>query len=117
MSKSGKWRPLGIPFSFESTVLALEDWHNLEIRFRLKRPGAMKHLSGFWRMVPAGPHESVVLFYTEATPSVPVPSIFRIFAGRFVREMCKELLQDLRSAATTPHEVPPTPWWRPRWEL
>jgi len=41
VSKTGRWRLLGIPLSFESTVYALEDWRSLEIRFRLKRPGAM----------------------------------------------------------------------------
>jgi len=103
VSKSGRWKLLGLPFTFESTVLALEDWSALEIRFQLKKPGAMKHLSGFWRIVPSGPRESVVLFYNEAEPSMPIPSLFRVFAGRFIQEMASSLLQDLRLAAATWH--------------
>eukprot|EP00929_Paragymnodinium_shiwhaense_P051668 TRINITY_DN25960_c0_g1_i1.p1 TRINITY_DN25960_c0_g1~~TRINITY_DN25960_c0_g1_i1.p1 ORF type:complete len:406 (-),score=97.49 TRINITY_DN25960_c0_g1_i1:262-1479(-) len=101
VSKSGRWKLLGIPYSFESTVYALEDWENFEIRFRLKKQGAMKHLSGFWRVVPSGPRESIVQFYNEASPSVSVPAIFKVFVQRFMQEMASSLLQDLRTAAET----------------
>jgi len=106
VSKTGRWRLLGIPLSFESTVYALEDWRSLEIRFRLKRPGAMSHMSGFWRIVPVGPQETLVLFYNEAVPSIPMPRLVRSFAGRAVQEMCASLLEDLRGASSTWAERP-----------
>lgn len=106
VSKTGRWRLLGIPLSFESTVYAVEDWRALEIRFRLKKPGAMQHMSGFWRTVPVGPQEALVLFYNEAMPSFPVPRAFRAFGSRIVREMAGSLLEDLRNASTTWDERP-----------
>jgi len=99
VSKTGTFRLLGIPLEYESTVFALEDWRELEIRFWQVRPGAMRHSSGFWRIVPAGPSEAVVLFYSEAVPAFPLPYVFRAFAGRVVRDMASSLLEDLRSAA------------------
>merc|ERR550525_1547349 len=63
VSKTGKWRLIGIPLEYESSVFALEDWSRLEIRFWLVKPGAMRHSSGFWRIIPMGPSESLVLFY------------------------------------------------------
>lgn len=101
VSKTGRWHLFGFPFSFESTVFALEDWRSLEIRFRLKKPGFMKHMSGFWRMVPIGPQEALVLFYNEAVPSLPVPRVMRNFAGRAVQEMTAALMEELREASTT----------------
>lgn len=97
VSKTGRWRVLGIPFHFESTVFALEDWRALEISFGLKKPGAMQHLSGFWRTIPIGQHETLFLYYTEAVPSLPLPQIFRSVAGRFVRTLCEALLEDVRT--------------------
>mmetsp|Transcript_85520 Transcript_85520/g.190037 ORF Transcript_85520/g.190037 Transcript_85520/m.190037 type:complete len:312 (+) Transcript_85520:129-1064(+) len=102
VSKTGHWRVLGIPFNFESTVFAVEDWRRLEIRFRLKRPGAMQHMSGFWRMVPIGQHETLVLFYNEAVPSLPVPRLLRTFAAKAVQSMASSLLEELRDASDLP---------------
>jgi len=117
VSKTGRWRLLGIPLSFESTVYALEDWRSLEIRFRLKKPGAMKHMSGFWRLVPIGARECLVLFYNEAEPNFPMPRVMRSFAGNVVREMGASLLEDLReSLASWPDHPVSTAssWtWRP----
>mmetsp|Transcript_657 Transcript_657/g.1342 ORF Transcript_657/g.1342 Transcript_657/m.1342 type:complete len:299 (-) Transcript_657:96-992(-) len=96
VSKSGKWRILGIPFSFESTVYATEDWKALEISYRLKKPGAMKHMAGFWRCVPLSKEESLVVFYHEAEPSVPLPSIFRSLTSRFLTSMASSMLEDVR---------------------
>eukprot|EP00440_Ansanella_granifera_P011501 gb/GFBE01012486.1/.p1 GENE.gb/GFBE01012486.1/~~gb/GFBE01012486.1/.p1 ORF type:complete len:362 (+),score=54.93 gb/GFBE01012486.1/:1-1086(+) len=98
VSKTGLWTLLGLPFKFESTVLAVEDWRKYEIDFRLKKQGAMKHMSGFWRAVPVSPDETIVLFYNEAVPIVNVPSIFRTFAGRLIQEMAASLLEDLRKS-------------------
>lgn len=100
VSKTGCWRLLGLPFSFESTVFAVEDWRGLEIRFWLKRPGAMQHLSGFWRVVPISPRESLVVFYNEAVPRFHMPKIFHAFARRFLEQMCSSVLEDLGKAAT-----------------
>lgn len=99
VSKTGRWHLAGLPFNFESTVLALEDWRTLEIRFRQKKAGAMQHMSGFWRVAPINQEESLVMFYNEAIPSFPVPRIFRQLAGRVVREMAASLLEDLRTAS------------------
>lgn len=111
VSKTGKFRLIGIPLMYESTVFALEDWEHLEIRFWQIRPGAMKHSSGLWRIIPSGPAESVVLFYSEAVPAFPLPAVFRTFAGRVVRDMANALLEDLRAAALawdgTPHKWQP----------
>jgi len=63
VSKTGQWTLLGIPINFESTVLAMEDWKKYEISFKLKKQGAMKHMSGFWRVVPVSQDESIVLFH------------------------------------------------------
>ncbi|CAE7306478.1 unnamed protein product, partial [Symbiodinium necroappetens] len=87
-----------IPINFESTVLAKEDWKKYEISFKLKKQGAMKHMSGFWRVVPVSQDEAIVLFYNEAIPFIRIPSIFRAFAGRLIREMAASLLEDLRTA-------------------
>eukprot|EP00930_Biecheleria_cincta_P059025 TRINITY_DN44792_c0_g1_i1.p1 TRINITY_DN44792_c0_g1~~TRINITY_DN44792_c0_g1_i1.p1 ORF type:complete len:345 (-),score=55.76 TRINITY_DN44792_c0_g1_i1:214-1224(-) len=103
VSKTGRWTLLGFPISFESTVLALEDWRRYEIRFRLKKRGAMKHMSGFWRIVPVGQDESIVLFYNEAIPSIPVPSFFRSFASRIITEMAGSLLNAFRRASDRWH--------------
>ncbi|CAJ1354918.1 unnamed protein product [Effrenium voratum] len=67
VSKTGRWTLLGIPINFESTVVAMEDWKKYEISFKLKKQGAMKHMSGFWRVVPVSQDESIVLFYNEAS--------------------------------------------------
>eukprot|EP00442_Polarella_glacialis_P053994 CAMPEP_0115061506 /NCGR_PEP_ID=MMETSP0227-20121206/8043_1 /TAXON_ID=89957 /ORGANISM="Polarella glacialis, Strain CCMP 1383" /LENGTH=332 /DNA_ID=CAMNT_0002446811 /DNA_START=50 /DNA_END=1048 /DNA_ORIENTATION=- len=99
VSKTGRWSLVGIPFNFESTVLALEDWKKREIRFRLKKEGAMKHMSGFWRAVPVNENEAIVMFYNEAIPSLPVPSMFRSFAGRIIEQMAASLLEDMREAS------------------
>lgn len=99
VSKTGFFRLLGIPLEYESTVFALEDWPKLEIRFWQTKPGAMRHSSGFWRIIPTGPSEAVVLFYSEAVPAFPLPYVFRAFAGRVVRDMAASLLEDLRDAA------------------
>jgi len=98
VSKTGRWTLLGIPINFESTVLAKEDWKKYEISFKLKKQGAMKHMSGFWRVVPVSQDEAIVLFYNEAIPFIRIPSIFRAFAGRLIREMAASLLEDLRTA-------------------
>ncbi|CAK0891864.1 unnamed protein product [Prorocentrum cordatum] len=79
VSKTGRWRILGIPVHFESTVFAVEDWKSLEIRFRIKSSGTMQHFSGFWKMCPLRQNETVVLFYQEAVPSIPMPKLFRAF--------------------------------------
>lgn len=99
VSKTGQWNLLGIPINFESTVLAMEDWKKYEISFKLKKQGAMKHMSGFWRIVPVSQDESIVLFYNEAVPFIRIPSIFKVFAGRLIQEMAVSLLEDLRSAS------------------
>jgi len=99
VSKTGRWSLLGIPLTFESTVYALEDWPALEIRFKLKKPGAMKHMSGYWRAVPSGKEETIVEFYNEAMPSFPLPRPVQSFAGRVVKQMCASLLEDLREAS------------------
>lgn len=101
VSKTGTFRILGIPLSWESTVFALEDWHALEIRYALKRPGAMKRLTGFWRFIPIGDHETMVIFYNEAQPAFPLPSLFHRFAARAVETMARKLLGNLQEAATT----------------
>lgn len=98
VSKTGQWTLLGIPINFESTVLAMEDWKKYEISFKLKKQGAMKHMSGFWRVVPVSQEESIVLFYNEAVPIIRIPSMFKFFAGRLISEMAASLLEDLRSA-------------------
>lgn len=98
-SKTGRWRLLGIPFNFESTVMAVEDWRRLEIRFSLKKQGAMRHMSGFWRAVPIGSEETLVQFYNEAVPRIAVPGSLRWFASRFIQEMAMSLLEDLRRAS------------------
>eukprot|EP00931_Biecheleriopsis_adriatica_P076949 TRINITY_DN50605_c0_g1_i1.p1 TRINITY_DN50605_c0_g1~~TRINITY_DN50605_c0_g1_i1.p1 ORF type:complete len:355 (+),score=79.97 TRINITY_DN50605_c0_g1_i1:157-1221(+) len=103
VSKTGVWTLVGLPFKFESTVYALEDWRQYQISFRLKKQGAMKHMSGFWRVVPVSHNESIVLFYNEAIPIVKVPSIFRVFAGRFIKEMATSLLEDLRKSTVRWH--------------
>jgi len=100
VSKTGRWTLLGIPINFESTVVAMEDWKKYEISFKLKKQGAMKHMSGFWRVVPVSQDESIVLFYNEAVPVIGIPSLFRSFAGRLIKEMAASLLEDLRSAIT-----------------
>lgn len=96
VSKTGRWRVLGIPFGFESTVLALEDWNNLQIDFGLKKPGAMQHLSGFWRAIPVSKNETLVLYYTEAVPSIPLPPIFRGLSERLVKSLQFALLEDVQ---------------------
>lgn len=98
VSKTGQWTLLGIPINFESTVLAMEDWKKYEISFKLKKQGAMKHMSGFWRVVPVSQDESIVLFYNEAVPFIRIPSMFKFFAGRLISEMAASLLEDLRRA-------------------
>jgi len=103
VSKTGRWNLLGVPITFESTVFAMEDWRKNEVSFQLKKQGAMKHMSGFWRIVPVSEDESIVFFYNEAIPSIPVPSIFRRFAGRIVREMAGSLLEDMRKACLRWH--------------
>eukprot|EP00439_Symbiodinium_sp_Y106_P066790 s122_g10.t4 len=87
VSKTGRWRLLGIPFSFESTVTVLEDWRDYKATFRQKKRGAMNHFAGFWQVVPVSTEESVVLLYTEAVPGFPVPSLLRRFARVVVEDM------------------------------
>ncbi|CAE7945127.1 unnamed protein product [Symbiodinium sp. KB8] len=99
VSKTGRWRLLGIPFSFESTVTVLEDWRDYKATFRQKKRGAMKHFAGFWQVVPVSTEESVVLLYTEAVPGFPVPSLLRRFARVVVEDMAWSVLKDLRDAA------------------
>jgi len=106
VSKTGRWRLIGIPLTFESTVFAEEDWRGLEIRFRLKKPGAMKHFSGFWRLVPVNRNETLVIFYNEGMPNFPFPVLFGRFVEKVVREMCASLLEDLRAASSSFAEVP-----------
>mmetsp|Transcript_54472 Transcript_54472/g.117932 ORF Transcript_54472/g.117932 Transcript_54472/m.117932 type:complete len:299 (+) Transcript_54472:96-992(+) len=101
VSKTGRWRLFGIPLSFESTVIALEDWKGLEIKHRLKKPGAMSYMSGFWRTVPISKRETLVQFYNEGSPNFPLPAFVRTFTGRVVKEMAVSLLEDLRQAAKT----------------
>jgi len=96
VSKTGRWRVLGIPFGFESTVFALEDWNTLQIDFGLKKPGAMKHMSGFWRTIPVSENETLVLYYTEAVPSIPLPPIFRGLSERLVKSLQFALLEDVQ---------------------
>lgn len=114
VSKTGRWRFLGINFNFESTVYAVEDWPQMEIRFTLKKAGAMRHMSGYWRVVPVNLHESIVLFFNEAIPSVPVPRGFRTFASRIISEMTGSLLEDLRQASFRWQAEAP---WSPRPEF
>jgi len=100
VSKTGRWRVLGIPFGFESTVFALEDWNKLQINFGLKKPGAMQHLSGFWRAIPVSKNETLVLYYTEAVPSIPLPPIFRGLSERLVKSLQFALLEDVQKYFT-----------------
>jgi len=111
VTKTGKFRLLGIPLEYESTVMALEDWRDLEIRFWQIRPGVMRHSAGFWRIIPTGPSEAVVLFFSEAVPSFELPSALRPFAARIVRDMAGGLLEDLRDAVLGWDGRPLT--WRP----
>jgi len=99
VSKVGKWRLLGIPLSFESTVIAVEDWEKLEVRYMLKKPGAMRVMAGFWRAVQLNSRETLVLFYTEGVPNFPMPGILRRFAGKVCQDMASSLLGDLRAEA------------------
>jgi len=99
VSKTGRWRLLGIPFSFESTVTVLEDWRDYKATFRQKKRGVMNHFAGFWQVVPVSAEESVVLLYTEAVPGFPVPSLLRRFARVVVEDMAWSVLKDLRDAA------------------
>ncbi|CAK0876909.1 unnamed protein product [Prorocentrum cordatum] len=105
VSKTGRWKIMGIPVTFESTVLAVEDWKSLEIRYRLKNPGAMRHFSGFWRLFPVGRNEALVLVYQEAVPAFPMPSFFRSFIEKVVKTVCGSLL-DLRDSSLTWDERP-----------
>jgi len=98
-SKTGQWRLFGIPIRHESTVIALEDWRRFEIRYWLKKPGAMKHFSGFWRMIPDGRQETLVLFYHEAVPAFPVPTVLRPVIRHVVHQMASSLLEALSEAA------------------
>mmetsp|Transcript_40568 Transcript_40568/g.116122 ORF Transcript_40568/g.116122 Transcript_40568/m.116122 type:complete len:266 (+) Transcript_40568:1975-2772(+) len=106
VSKTGRWKIMGIPVTFESTVLAVEDWKSLEIRYRLKNPGAMRHFSGFWRLFPVGRNEALVLVYQEAVPAFPMPSFFRSFIEKVVKTVCGSLLADLRDSSLTWDERP-----------
>lgn len=106
VSKTGLWRIYGMPFSFESTVFALEDWRNLEIRHCLKNKGAMSHMSGFWRLVPVSEEETLVLFYNEGIPFVPLPWPLKHIGGRVVGRMAFSLLEDLREATLAPISEP-----------
>jgi len=106
VSKTGRWKIMGIPVTFESTVTAVEDWKSLEIRFRLKNPGAMKHFSGFWRLFPVGRNEALVLVYQEAVPAFPMPKIFRSFIEKVIKTVCGSLLSDLRDSSLTWDERP-----------
>jgi len=99
VSKTGRWRILGLPFSFESTVYATEDWKALEISYQLKEPGAMKHMAGFWRCVPLSPQETLVVFYHEAVPFVALPAVFRQLTGRFLSNMASSMLDAVRQRA------------------
>eukprot|EP00931_Biecheleriopsis_adriatica_P124028 TRINITY_DN99112_c0_g1_i1.p1 TRINITY_DN99112_c0_g1~~TRINITY_DN99112_c0_g1_i1.p1 ORF type:complete len:271 (+),score=46.58 TRINITY_DN99112_c0_g1_i1:121-933(+) len=101
-SKTGLWRVLGVRLYFESTVLALEDWKNLEIRYWLKRPGAMKHFSGVWKLVPSGKGETLIVFYHEAMPAkalAPVMRLFRPAVAEVCRRLAASLLEDLTDFA------------------
>ena len=106
VSRVGRWRLLGIPFSFESNVTVLEDWQNYKASFRQKARGAMKHFAGFWQVVPTSREESVVLLYTEAVPGFPVPSLLRRFARVVVEDMARSVLQDLLDAAESRRPAP-----------
>lgn len=99
VSKTGRWRLLGVPLSFESSVLAIEDWRRLQIRYRQLRAGALRHMAGVWRVVPLARREALVLLYTEGRPSFPLPWPLRRFGARVVREMAAALLEDLGFAA------------------
>ncbi|CAE8624294.1 unnamed protein product [Polarella glacialis] len=108
VSKTGRWRLLGIHFKFESTVIVREDWQQMQATYRQARPGAMRHFSGFWQVVPTGKSESLVMFYTEAIPGFPLPAILRRFARRALEYMARSTLQDLQATAiqrqsATPH--------------
>jgi len=107
VSKTGRWRIFGIPFSFESSVYALEDWKNLEIRHCLKSTGAMRHMSGFWRFVPIGPQETLVLFHNEGQPVIPLPWPLRPIGGRTAASMLYDLMEDIRLEASH--------YWDPEW--
>lgn len=99
VSKTGRWRLLGISFSFESTVLVREDWRKLRAEYKQKRPGAMKHFSGFWQVIPAGKRESLVLLYSEAIPGFPVPALLKRFARGVLETMASSILLELQRAA------------------
>jgi len=99
VSKTGRWRILGFPLSFESTVYATEDWKNFEISYKLKKPGAMKHMAGFWRCIPLGSKETLIVFYHEAVPIVPLPAVFRTLTGKFLSNMAASMLEDVRERA------------------
>ncbi|CAE8628238.1 unnamed protein product [Polarella glacialis] len=94
VSKTGRWRLLGPHFKFESTVIVREDWQQMQATYRQARPGAMRHFSGFWQVVPTGKSESLVMFYTEAIPGFILPAIFRSFDRRALEDMARSLLQD-----------------------
>ncbi|CAE8652440.1 unnamed protein product [Polarella glacialis] len=68
----------------------------MQATYRQARPGAMRHFSGFWQVVPTGKSESLVMFYTEAIPGFILPAIFRSFDRRALEDMARSLLQDLR---------------------
>lgn len=112
VSKTGQWRIFGIPFNFESTVYALEDWRNLEIRHCLKTPGGMTHLSGFWRMVPLAPNETLVLLHNEGVPFFKLPWPLRPVGGRAAGRMAYELMESVRHATEDPGFLDPA-WAAP----
>lgn len=97
VSKTGRWRILGVPWTSDSTVYALEDWQSFKIEFHLKEPGMMQHLSGFWQVIPVSEQETLIFYYTEAVPAFPVPQFLQAAASRFVKALQYELLQDVRN--------------------
>jgi len=97
VSKTGRWRILGIPWTSDSTVYALEDWQSLKIEFHLKEPGMMRHLSGFWHAIPVSEQETLVFYYTEAVPTFTVPQFLQAAAARYVKALQYELLEDVRN--------------------
>lgn len=97
VSKTGRWRILGVPWTSDSTVYALEDWQSFKIEFHLKEPGMMQHLSGFWQVIPVSEQETLVFYYTEAVPAFSVPQFLQTAASRFVKALQYELLEDVRN--------------------
>mmetsp|Transcript_45266 Transcript_45266/g.125603 ORF Transcript_45266/g.125603 Transcript_45266/m.125603 type:complete len:329 (+) Transcript_45266:207-1193(+) len=97
-SKTGQFKFFGVNIQHESTVFALEDWHSFEIRYWLKRPGAMKHFSGFWQMVPIGRRETLVVFYHEAELAFAVPLVLKPVIKRFCVQMALSMLEELSQA-------------------